>query len=366
MTLVRLRGVFLLAIGAGMGSALWAPVEAVRRPRSGRPVRVRWAETSVDARPAASENRSDLAERLYGWNCMPCHGAEGRGDGPVAQRMGLRPRDLTRGAFKLRTSDAAEPPLDEDLYRTLSVGIPPAGMPAFPQFDAFERWALVDHVKRLARIPEGKGPPRASVLPPRPVEPDPERGRRLFRDVAGCAVCHGADGKGDGPASPSLMDPEGRPAPMPNLSRGLLSFKAGDRAEDIVRVVTLGMPGSPMPAFPGLSGPDRWDLAAFIEGLYVEIPPGERVWLTAGCQSCHTAGRGKLVGPDLAGVGLRRSPDWIRRWLADPSRMLQDPELRKEFRDYPTPMPKPDLSEQDLDVLAEFLSSLPPVTRKSR
>ena len=125
------------------------------------------------------------------------------------------------------------------------------------------------------------------------------------------------------------------------------------------------MPGSPMPSFSALPASDLWDLAACLVGRYEEIPEGERVWLHGGCQSCHTLGRGRRVGPDLAGVSQRRSVEWLRRWLADPPRMLLDPSVRAEFKDYPTPMPKLDLSDREVDLLVEFLTSAPSTTSRS-
>src|SRR5262245_49565745 len=84
---------------------------------------LQWSGVAVPPAPPASTGLLDLGERLYGWNCFPCHGAEGKGDGPQALRQGLHPRDFTRGLFKLKTSPPGEMPFDDDLYRTVTVGI---------------------------------------------------------------------------------------------------------------------------------------------------------------------------------------------------------------------------------------------------
>ena len=60
-----------------------APEEAARLRRP------RWAAVAVGDRTLPPGAQADLAERLYGWNCMPCHGADGKGDGPQAVRLGL-------------------------------------------------------------------------------------------------------------------------------------------------------------------------------------------------------------------------------------------------------------------------------------
>jgi len=170
-----------------------------------------WTGAAVPPRPPPSEGTDELAERLYGWNCMPCHGADGKENGPVAVRLGLRPRDFTRGAFKLKTSVPGESPFDEDLLRTIQSGFPQGAMPAFLDFTTEELWALVDHVKSLSR---GAVDPFAAYPARTRVEEaegsgDPIRGGRLFRDEVRCAQCHGERGRGDGPSAPTLVDSDG-------------------------------------------------------------------------------------------------------------------------------------------------------------
>ncbi len=311
----------------------------------------------MEPRPEMTEDLLALGERLYGWNCMPCHGAEGRGDGPVAGRFALQPRDYTRGLFKFKTSGDGEMPFDEDLYRTVTTGVAASGMPSFATFEPAERWALVEWVKSLAVPHFDRFPARTLVrMPPRPGGADAARGAWLFTR---CAVCHGGGGRGDGPASGGLVDAIGRPSRVPDMTRGELTFKSGERPEDIFRVLTLGMPGSPMPSFSAIPERDRWDLALHIATCYEPTPEGERLFLCAGCLSCHTVGKGRLIGPDLAGVTGRRPREWLRRWLFDPPRMLQDEAIKAEFKDYPVPMPNLNLSEADIELLLEYLYALP-------
>ncbi|MBI3757308.1 MAG: cytochrome c, partial [Deltaproteobacteria bacterium] len=47
---------------------------------------------------------------------------------------------------------------------------------------------------------------------------------------------------------------------------------------------------------------------------------GEKLVETLDCRQCHTIhGDGGEVGPDLSNIGLRRSQDWLVRWLEDPT-----------------------------------------------
>jgi mono/diheme cytochrome c family protein len=50
---------------------------------------------------------------------------------------------------------------------------------------------------------------------------------------------------------------------------------------------------------------------------------GEAVF-TGKCAACHTIGKGKLVGPDLAGVTERRDAAWLRRQIKTPDQLLAE------------------------------------------
>jgi len=259
-------------------------------------------------------------------------------------------------------------PFDDDLYRTIATGIPVAGMPRVAQLEPQDCWALVAHVKSLSAFQKTAGgwenhfetkPPATRWSPPRPPSADPVRGKTLFETQAQCASCHGAGGKGNGPAAAGLRDAADRPVAVPDLTRGELSLKGGSEAGDVYRVLTLGMAGTPMPSFVALPEQDRWDLAAYVRSLFEPIPAGERLYLGAGCTACHTIGKGTLVGPDLIDVGTRRDPDWLRRWLADPPGMLEnDFNTRFLFRDFSVQMPNLGLRPAEIDALLDYLKSL--------
>jgi putative heme-binding domain-containing protein len=133
------------------------------------------------------------------------------------------------------------------------------------------------------------------------------RGRTLFE--AQCAYCHGADGAG------------GRGA---NLARPTLRHAATDEA--LFRVVNRGIPGTDMPGN-AMSEREVWQVVAFVRSLgrvtHAPLPGdaarGAEVYVSAGCQSCHTIrGRGGPTGPDLTDVGARSSPAYIRQAIVDP------------------------------------------------
>lgn len=59
------------------------------------------------------------------------------------------------------------------------------------------------------------------------------------------------------------------------------------------------------------------------EELTPQIQAGHKIWLDNNCMGCHTIlGEGAYYAPELTRVTERRSPEWIRAFLADPQRMF--------------------------------------------
>ncbi len=78
------------------------------------------------------------------------------------------------------------------------------------------------------------------------------------------------------------------------------------------------------------------------------------------CAACHTIGKGKLVGPDLAGVTSRREASWLERQIGDPESLIdeEDPialQLMEESDG--VPMPSPELSDEEIAAVIGYLKS---------
>ncbi len=82
-----------------------------------------------------------------------------------------------------------------------------------------------------------------------------------------------------------------------------------------------------------------------------DIANGESKFSSLGCNSCHSTGTDKVVGPGLAGVGSR-GDDYIRESIIDPAAVIVD-----GFADI---MPKTfaTLKESDIADLVAYLKSL--------
>ena len=85
---------------------------------------------------------------LYQQNCLPCHGADGKGDGPVGLTLNPRPADLSIHAVPGVHTDG-------QLFNWISNGFPNTPMPAFggQRLTATQRWDLVNFIRTFAPPP---------------------------------------------------------------------------------------------------------------------------------------------------------------------------------------------------------------------
>jgi copper transport protein len=85
-----------------------------------------------------------IGAALYQAHCLACHGATGKGDGPVGITLNPRPADLSQHAIPGVHTDG-------QLYEWITNGFPNSVMPAFKdRLTNDERWHLVNYVRTLA------------------------------------------------------------------------------------------------------------------------------------------------------------------------------------------------------------------------
>jgi cytochrome c oxidase cbb3-type subunit 2 len=215
------------------------------------------------------------ADPLYERECAFCHGSAGRGDGPAASHLRVAPADFTAGNFKLRSTPSGAMPTDDDLFGTITRGIPGSGMPSFATLSREERRSLVRMVKALSRPREGgeghfesrpSGP--AITVPQRPPTSAASlaKGEKLYGELA-CASCHGEQGRGDGRSAPELKDYAGRPISATNFTLGV--FLGGADPKQLYLRLATGLNGTPMAEYgDDVLGPDdRWALVEHLLSL---------------------------------------------------------------------------------------------------
>ncbi|MGE4606124.1 MAG: c-type cytochrome [Myxococcota bacterium] len=216
-------------------------------------------------------------KELYEDKCSQCHGAEGDGQGLMADLLDPRPRDFRRAIYKIRRTPQGELPIDEDLFLIVSNGMPGTSMPAWRGLlsDA-EIWQLVDYLKTFSEDFADYPAEQEFLLEGKPeLTPDSvARGAEVY-EKAECAKCHGVAGRGDGPSAAMLEDEwEFRIYPA-NLTQPW-TLRGGSSVEDLYRTVATGVNGTPMPSFSDAWGSeDLWHLANYLYSIGREPVWGE-------------------------------------------------------------------------------------------
>ncbi len=232
-------------------------------------------------RPAVDDALRARGAELYDRHCSICHGARGDGTGPLAVILVDRPpRDFTAGVYKLRTTPHRSLPTDTDLFRTISRGLHGTPMIPWTNLPERDRWALVSRLKTFSPDFIDEPAPASIAVPPPPAATPAlvERGQHLFQ-TAGCASCHGASGKGNGPGAALLHDAAGRQIYPRDLTGTL--YRRGASMRDIYITVRTGFDGTPMASFANsLSPEDTWAVAAYVHSI------APRYGVTAGGVAC--------------------------------------------------------------------------------
>ena len=222
------------------------------------------AATAVDIR---------LGERVYVQSCAACHGVAGDGKGPQAYRLQIKPRDFTSGLYKFRSTPSGSLPLDADIERTILQGVRGTSMLAQRHLSAPEIWAVTQYLKTFSRRFQDEKPSEAlKVPPPLPLTSDLIAAGRSKFEEAGCAECHGPNGRGNGPSAKDLKDFWGNHISPSDLT--LRPFKSGQRSEDLYRTIATGLDGTPMPSYENaLSPEEQWALIGYIFSIATRERP---------------------------------------------------------------------------------------------
>jgi mono/diheme cytochrome c family protein len=111
------------------------PLSAMSAPRA----------AATQRNPISATADSIAAGRaLYAQNCLACHGETGKGDGPLALNLSVKPGDLTNPALRGQS--------DGTLFWKISEGHSP--MPAHLKLlSTDDRWTVVNYLRTLTPQP---------------------------------------------------------------------------------------------------------------------------------------------------------------------------------------------------------------------
>jgi mono/diheme cytochrome c family protein len=231
---------------------------------------------------AKSPQTVEAGRQLYFERCSFCHGLEGAGDGPVAATLDPRPRDFTSCIYKFRSTESGELPTDEDLFRTISVGLHGTAMPFWDNtrvktgLTTQQRWQVMHFIKTFCPdFEDAEFDPYKRIVVEAGVQ-GPEdtagllaAGEKVYQE-AKCHECHGVAGRGNGTSAPTLKDDWGYPLLPRDLTKGW-RYKRGKTVADIYITFTTGLNGAAMPTYRDtLSDDARWQMAHYVKSLQHE------------------------------------------------------------------------------------------------
>lgn len=241
-----------------------------------------------DLPPLPPAEMIEAGKRVYFTKCVWCHGVDGAGDGPAADRLWPRPRNFNQGTFKIRHTASGELPLfdyrkpipgQNDLFETVTHGLPGSAMPSWEGILTEEqRLQVLSFVTTQLvkdRRYDDKETETHTVLQLDSVKPIPpskesiEKGAQLVVDKK-CIECHGVEGRGDGNAF-NLKDDWGFPI-QPASWHKCWNFRGSRQdpynVKNIFRTFSTGVNGTPMPSFAdNTTVEERWHIANFVQSL---------------------------------------------------------------------------------------------------
>jgi len=278
---LRLKSQRLLLLIAAVGISMISGSAAVwtyAQESGGSGVPEGFKKSDFPAMPAAED--IEAGKRVYFTKCVWCHGVDGGGDGPSADRLWPRPRNFNQGTFKIRHTASGELPLPQmDLFQTVTHGLPGSAMPSWEgilsedqrrQVIAFVTSQLVKDRKFDDKDTETFTVLQLDSLKPIPPSKESlEKGAQLVVDKK-CIECHGVEGHGDGNAF-NLKDDWGFPI-QPASWHKCWNFRGSRQdpynVKNIFRTFSTGVNGTPMPSFAdNTTIEERWHIANFVQSL---------------------------------------------------------------------------------------------------
>jgi putative heme-binding domain-containing protein len=153
---------------------------------------------------------------------------------------------------------------------------------------------------------------------------DVQAGKVLFGHL--CVTCHGFEGAGGA---------------GPPLNRAKLVNAPDDAA--LRAIIAEGIPNRGMPRVRRTLDSEQRALVAYVRSLGRTAGPpsrgdakkGRELYATLNCAACHIVkGQGGTLGPELTDIGVQRGPQYLRQALVEPGAVLPNSTLRVQGPGY--------------------------------
>jgi cytochrome c oxidase cbb3-type subunit 2 len=219
----------------------------------------------------------DDGKAIYTRECLVCHGAAGRGEGPYAGRILPPPPDFGSGEYGTLDDPSMS---DAAYFQDISEGLPWSAMPSWKlHYSDDDIWKLVHYVRAFLTMTEAQPQLTGDALfefpdvyqdAGMPDDVSYERGRDSF--ARRCARCHGLAGDGKGWDA-------GRLEPPPSDLRVLAFEKQTSKTDgEYLAQISFGLYNSAMPVWGELlPRSERWDLVKYLAASFgpnPKAPPG--------------------------------------------------------------------------------------------
>lgn len=351
---------------------------------------------SVGGKPEPTPELFQLGKTLYEKHCVVCHGIDGAGDGPASSRISRRPRDFTQNKFRLVSTTNMQA-TNEDLFKSITHGMPGSAMLPRKHLSEEQRWGLVYYVRYLAErktyvnnseIAQEVTPEaipwdvlvkmlRKEIKPESLIQVPEEpvitseglvKGRELY--VMACADCHGNEGKGD--VVQKMLDSSGYPIRPRDLKAGI--FMRNSSSEELYYRIIGGLPGTPMPSYQGVfTDKELWDLIHYVQTIpdipSTSIEKGAQLYGMY-CVSCHgengeggiknsNAQTGEEV-PLLKYVSEGFTAEEVKEKILTGVSVVEKLDPKRPFPPLTMPSWEDHISSKEIDDLIDFLFSLMP------
>jgi DMSO reductase family type II enzyme heme b subunit len=221
----------------------------------------------------ASKPSLKRGKELHHEKCAYCHGDTGKGDGPSARYSSPQPRNFTKSHIKIRTTVFGKIPTDQDIFDTITLGMPGTTMPGWSHLSESDRWSLVLYLKSLGRKYKRfikKGKKHAPVVVPNPPASfnleSLATGKKLF--LQNCSGCHGVKGRSDGASTHKIVDIDSNAIWPRNLSKPW-TFRRGNSRKQLFLTLRTGFSTTSMPRFSTRIFTDQqvWDIVNYVQTL---------------------------------------------------------------------------------------------------